>query len=202
MQEIANSILWALVIIQGICILRLRDRIYRPHRPTELIHSEFGAPLGEPFPISRFESIGGEMVDVREPSGRNTLLLVTAPSCGACKSLYPLINPFIQKHGAEYQLVSLMFGEQEDIDPIARSFDLKHPIISLTPELLEATYTDRFPFGYLLSPDGVVVSKGAIQNEIDLELLRTWRPKPLKKSTRFSFYRNRQEEGVDPSTLS
>ncbi|MBD3919942.1 hypothetical protein H8B09_14355 [Paenibacillus sp. PR3] len=190
MQNIAYGVLWILVITLAISVLRIRNQVYMPQKLTELLFADNGAPLGHEFPVTYFNTIIGEQAGTRDQDGKKTILLITSPTCSACKALYPLITPFIQRHGDQYRLISLMYGELHEIEIIRNSYNFNYPIVRITDEDLNAIQTKRFPFGYLLSPDGKVVSKGLVTNEEQFNLLRTWVPKQSKKN-RFAFYREK-----------
>lgn len=198
MQNIANSILWVLVITLAISVLRLRNKIYTPFKLTELMYSEFGAPLDKEFPVMQFNTISGGQALASDLSGKKTILLVTSPSCGACKQLYPLMNPFMQKFGDQYRMISIMVGELKEVELFAKVHELSIPIVQLAHEHLETILTDRLPFGYLLSSEGKVISKGLVTSEEHLNLLRTWSPKPPKKMlSKLSFYHKKNTEQMN-----
>lgn len=190
MQFIANCILWLLVITLALSMLRIRNKVYMPFKLKELMFSDFGATLDELFPVSQFRTIEGEQISINQNDGKQTIILVTSPTCGTCKTLYPIINPFFRNNGDRYSFISLMYGDLQEIREIAQTYNLAVPIVQLENELsLESIKTDRFPFGYLLSSEGKVISKGLITNEEQFNLLRTWVPKQPKKN-RFAFYRD------------
>ncbi|MDQ0115494.1 hypothetical protein [Paenibacillus harenae] len=201
MKFIADIVLWGLVITVAVSVLRLRNKVYMPHEFKELIHAESGAPLNKEFPVQQFETIEGKQTTVRDLSRKKTILLITSPSCSVCKSVYPLINPFMEEYGDQYQIISLMLGELQEIEQVIGTYNLTNPIVRLTPEDLIAIQTNRFPFGYLLTPEGIIISKGSIQSMEHLNLLRTWTPKQPKKN-RFSFYREPQTNQGDQRTMS
>ncbi|MGG1637502.1 hypothetical protein [Paenibacillus sp. NRS-1760] len=191
MQSIANAVLWLLVIMLAVSVLRLRNKVYMPFKLKELLYSDFGAPLGEKFPVTHFQTITGGQAAVHNDSGKKKIILVTSPTCGTCTTLYPLINPFMQNKNDQYEFISMMYGDLQEVKAIGHNYSLMVPIVQLeNEESLKAIKTDRFPFGYLLSPDGKVTSKGLITNEEQFDLLLTWAPKQSKKS-RLAFYRQR-----------
>src|SRR5690606_13928342 len=108
--------------------------------------------------------------------------------CDVCKTLYPLITPFLNKCGDEYQVVSLMFGDRKEIESLQNTIQLINPIIQISSEDLKEIKTERFPFGYILSSDGKVTSRGLVWDQKSLEILRTWKPRNPKKR-RLAFYR-------------
>jgi thiol-disulfide isomerase/thioredoxin len=197
MQSIADFVLYVLVITLTITVFRMKNKMYMTYKKKELAGADVGAPLAEVFPRTEFTTIDGEKISLIDAdTNKFTVLLVTSPGCESCKSLYPHINPFVQKHGDKYRVVSVMFGDVENIEPLRKTYNLTNPIVSVTLEGLREIKTDRFPFGYLLSPEGKVISRGLVGNGEDLELLRTWSPltSQKKRFQRFSFIRKFADE--------
>src|SRR5690606_7982784 len=106
----------------------------------------YGAVLGEKFPVTKFTTINGEPISL-DSAEKNTVLLITSPGCDVCKTLYPHVRPFIQRHGQQYQVVSLMFGDQKEIEALQKRIQLPVPIVHISPEGLKLIKTERFPFG-------------------------------------------------------
>lgn len=191
MQIIANSVLWILVITIAVSLLRLRNKVYIPFKRNELLFSDFGAPLGRPFPVTRFQSISGGQSAIHNHFGKKTVIIITSPTCGTCQTLYPLFNSFIQNNCDQYEFISMMYGDLQEVKAISQNYKLLVPVVQLeNEEDLKAIKTDRFPFGYLLSPEGKVISKGLVTNEEQFNILRSWKPKDPKIS-RLAFYRER-----------
>jgi len=67
---------------------------------------------------------------------------------------------------------------------IQSEFNLKVPISIITEEIRSILKIKAFPFGYLLSPEGKIVEKGAISNENALDILVKKKPKTQPKSNR------------------
>lgn len=195
MQSIANIVMYVLVITIAVSVLRMRNKMYMINRRKELVGSDYGASLGEVFPKTEFSTIDGDPISLIDSTNKSTVLLVTSPGCESCKSLYPHIYPFLQKHGDKYRVISVMFGDIHNIEPLRKTHNLTNPIISVTFEGLKEIKTDRFPFGYLLSPEGNVISRGSVRDGEELELLRTWNPLSSQKkhAKRFSFIRESTE---------
>lgn len=190
MRDIANIIMYLLVITIALSMFRMRNKVYMIQKKKELLGSDYGAPLGEVFPKTEFTTIDGEEISLID-SPKHTVLLVTSPGCDACKSLYPHINPFLQKHSKNYQVVSIMYGDIHNIDPLRKTHNLTNPIISVSYEGLKEIKTDRFPYGYLLSPEGKVISRGSVRDDEELEILRTWSPLTIQKRLfKWSFIRD------------
>jgi len=187
MQNIANIVMYVLVITIAVSVFRMRNRVYMVQKPKEPVGSDYGAPIGEVFPKTEFTTIDGvpiSLIDTR----KYTVVFITSPSCDVCKTLYPLITPFINKFGDEYQVVSLMFGDRKEIESLQNTIQLINPIIQISSEDLKEIKTERFPFGYILSSDGKVTSRGLVWDQKSLEMLRTWKPRNPKKR-RLAFYR-------------
>lgn len=76
-----------------------------------------------------------------------------------------------------------MSGNLAEIEPLRASYNLTNPIVHLTSELMKATKTETFPFGYLLSPEGKVLAKGLVRDNDDLEILKDSKVNEKKRWT-------------------
>lgn len=169
-------ILWTLILTMSVYVLRMKNHNLNSSKPFGLIRADFGVPLGQLFPVRNFNTISGIDVDVHNDFKRKKILLITSPSCDSCKELYPAIQPFSITYGDKYQVISIMYGERDEIEQVRLEQNLSIPIIQMNLDDLKEIQTEMFPFGYLLSADGKVISKGVVGNSEQLELLRTWRP--------------------------
>lgn len=135
MQSIADFVLYVLVITLTITVFRMKNKMNMTYKKKELAGADVGAPLAEVFPRTEFTTIDGEKISLIDAdTNKYTVLLVTSPGCESCKSLYPHINPFVQKHGDKYRVVSVMFGDVENIEPLRKTYNLTNPIVSVTLE--------------------------------------------------------------------
>lgn len=181
METVSHIILWILVLmLTALSIQRKTQKTEMPMpKPMMLFQSEHGAALGERFPITVFRSLDQEEIRIQE-DGKHTILLITSPLCSACKELYPAIMPFVQKYGSAYRVITIMLDDAEQTKSLVLSHRITSPVVFLNKDELDKTETKLYPFGYLLSPEGTVLSKGIVGNADQLELLRTWKPTPGK----------------------
>jgi len=188
MQSIANIVMYVLVITIAVSVFRMRNKMYMVHSRKVLFGAEMGAPISEPFPVTKFKTIDHEEISIKDHLGRKTILLVTSLGCSVCKTLYPNIKPFSTKYGDRFQVISLMNGELPDIEALRDSHALTNPIVHMTREDLRAIKTESYPFGYLLSPEGEILTKGFVKDNEDLEIMRDFKINERQKK-RKTFYR-------------
>lgn len=136
--------------------------------------SNTGLPIGATFPQFKISSVL-EMVpfNIQHPKHTGALVLFTSLRCSICNSVYPMI-PLVEK---KYQLKAQVIMEpleEDDVESIMTKINqlgLTFPIYKLTTSIKEEVKLHGFPFAYLLSPEGKVLSKGGINKIEDFDIL-------------------------------
>lgn len=184
--SISYSVLWLLVGLLTFTSIQLLQKVksldtQRQQQFNELPLSDQGVTAGELFPDLPTDHTG--LKHWNRISSAGTIVVITSFMCAACKLVYPKINPFLQKH-PELNFLILTEGDEDYVQTIQSEFNLKVPVSIITEEIRSALTIKVFPFGYLISPEGKVIAKGAISTENALDVLLKKRPKNQPKSNR------------------
>lgn len=161
--------LWILVGLLTLVVLTLSRRFNA--RPEPVSPQPASLPVGTPFPPIRLRSIQGDEITI--PSGDGPAIVSFASaSCGACKSLYAAIGPFLSRH-ASLRLILVILGESDELKEIAGHFGLVAPVCMASDADLKRAGITGFPFSYYVTSKGVIRGARVTNFEEHLELLVT-----------------------------
>lgn len=177
----ASFVLLASVVIALCCtVMIIMNKLMNPHRKGVLLQSNHGISIGESFPKLSIETLDGLLIP--SLTGEiGSVVLITSPGCGTCKELYPVIPRVAGMH-PEMLFISLMVGNKQAVEAIVNDYSLAHAVAIIGQNELHAMKTEYFPFAYLLSPEGKVLSKGIVVNEEHLQILLKPLLHPSKKT--------------------
>lgn len=162
-------VLWGVVVVLVLLVLDLSRR-FRPVEET-LNMQHRGLPRGNVFPRLRLPTITGREVQLPNAQRRNTVVVFTSPGCSACRTLYPALQPFLQKNQQKLQVVMVSIGEEQEVRNLVQEQGFSVPVCRVAHDELPEFGVDIYPFAYLLSPDGHVLAKGVTSSERHLNLL-------------------------------
>lgn len=74
-QDLAIFVMGFWMIVFSISLFRLRNRVYMVQGSKVPIGSDYGAVLGEKFPVTKFTTINGEPISL-DSAEKNTVLLI------------------------------------------------------------------------------------------------------------------------------
>ncbi|GIO35265.1 hypothetical protein J41TS12_01260 [Paenibacillus antibioticophila] len=165
---VSYILLWLVVILisYGVIVV-LKSAITA--RST-LYEQQEGLPEGVGFPLNNRIPMDGKALDVTGHGKLGTLIFLTSLQCLACKKLYSIIND-VQKKMPAYQYLFMMSGPLEEVNAAIQEYGLEVPVIHV--ENFKDLQTPFVPFGYYVSPDGLIQAKGIINNEGHLQALVT-----------------------------
>ncbi|MED4354944.1 hypothetical protein P9265_21975 [Schinkia azotoformans] len=154
-------VLWIIIIILSIGVLKLFIAGNNPDmRP--LHKQNTGILKGTLFPFKTFRNTKNEEINLNTKNG--SILLFTSAGCGACKSLYPHLESF-NKSYPDLLLVLIIQGSNDAIELLIDNHSLQNiKIVRSTSSLLQESKIEVFPFAYYVSHNGIVLSKGLINN--------------------------------------
>ncbi|MCD1257629.1 hypothetical protein B5M42_002095 [Paenibacillus athensensis] len=165
---VSYLILWLWTIMLTVACVFLLKKKPAMIASNELNNSDAGLPKGMPFPNDGRLTLKGE-----QPNFSNALVIFSLFDCGTCEMLYPHLHRFQEKH-PEIPINVMLFEEQEgQARQNAEKYQLKLNVIACNVSDIALFQTNMFPFGYALNEAGVVVYKGNINDEANLDMLAT-----------------------------
>lgn len=166
LQLVSDIVLWLLMFTIVIAILTWPRKGVINEKKLAL--QNYGLPTNDLFPsFEGLYSINGR--ERWSLSETGVISLFTSAGCDACNGLYPIISKFSQDRNITIHL--FIEGSDEQIQQKIAENDIKVPVFKLNDLIQTHVKVTIFPFGYYLSKDGVVYSKGGVQNEEHLDLL-------------------------------
>lgn len=163
------AVLWLLVISLTFYVLMTARK---PGRV--LPASNTGLPVGAAFPQFAISSVSDKVpFATQHPKHNGTLVMFTSAHCPICNTVYPLIPLVEEKYRLKAQVIMepLDEGNTESIMAKIHQMNITVPVFELTTSIRDAVKLEGFPFAYLLSQDGTVLSKGGINRLEDFDLL-------------------------------
>ncbi|MCY9666361.1 hypothetical protein M5X11_15565, partial [Paenibacillus alginolyticus] len=135
--------------------------------------SDEGIRIGSPFPQLNFD---GKKFEANYVKSSGILIFITQVGCSLCNNLYPLINNYNNKNKTNFQFVLFtLASETEMVNAIIEQHQLHDiPSFSFTnkdKDIIDALKINGVPFIYFLSPNGKVVAKNFVSNEMELNNL-------------------------------
>ncbi|RCX19135.1 hypothetical protein DFP94_105151 [Fontibacillus phaseoli] len=164
--DISYLLLWVIVILisYGVIVI-LKSAIATR---SMLYEQQEGLPEGVEFPLNDRIPMDGKALSLTDHGKLGTLIFLTSSQCLACKKLYSVINE-VQKKMPVYQYLFMMSGPEDEVNAAIKLYELQVPIIHV--ENFKDLQTPFVPFGYYVSPDGLIKAKGIINNEGHLQAL-------------------------------
>lgn len=178
MTEILTAsvvLLWLVVITLLVAVVALARQIGVLHERVmpagALMHSN-GPKVGELAPSLKLDDLNGDQFSVGGPRDAAQLILFVSPTCPICKTLVPTAKS-LQR--AERGRLQLAFGSDGGDTEVHRQYvqDMgleQYPYI-LSLELGMKFEVGKLPFAVLIDANGVLRSKGLVNNREHLESL-------------------------------
>ncbi|MNO92949.1 Methylamine utilization protein MauD [compost metagenome] len=164
--DLSYIILWCIVIVISISVFAiLREAI---KVKSNLYEQQEGLPKGSDFPLESNIPINGSPMNIRNIEKIGTLIFLTSTGCLTCSKVYPIINDF-QKNKPLYQYLIFMMGTEESVNNAVKEHNIKAPVVRM--DNLKDLQAPFVPFGYFVSQDGVIRSKGVVNNEGHIQSL-------------------------------
>lgn len=134
--------------------------------------SDYGLEQGELFPVLQFTEVSGKVINLTERNSRGLIIVFLSVNCKICESVYQGLKLFSERHPYYDLTIFMESPTPEEVIQKAKTLQIKHPIYHLTEADLTITRTRKFPFAYYISPEGIVMSKGVINDGLrDLDIL-------------------------------
>ncbi|MEF2968191.1 hypothetical protein V3851_20375 [Paenibacillus sp. M1] len=126
---------------------------------------EQGLPLGSLFP--EFTLYTGEIVRPADKTWMIVLFLST--TCRSCLDILPRLNAFGENR-LNQRVALCIQGEVTEVKTILEEHQIGLPFLLYDSVQKEKFNVSLFPYLYLLSGGGLVVSKGTVRDAKELEL--------------------------------
>jgi len=173
-ELVSQSVLWVVVILQGVAILALARQIGVLHEriaPAGALMSGAGPGVGEQSPRIEVHAMGGNAITVGGSlaPGRLRLMLFVASTCPICKKLIPIAQSFARSERIEVLFMGdADAAEQRDF---MRQFGIDERSFVNGPEVGMAYRVDKLPYAVLLDDTGRIASKGLVNSREHFESL-------------------------------
>lgn len=158
--------------VQRIAVSTNNANAYPVNNDLFLPLSDYGLEQGELFPVLHFTEVSGEVINLTERKSRGLIVVYLSVNCKICESVYQGLKMFSEQHPYYYLTIFMESPTQEEVIQKAKVLQIKDPIYHLTEADLTITRTRKFPFAYYISPEGLILSKGVINDGLrDLDIL-------------------------------
>ncbi len=173
-ELVSQSVLWVVVILQGVAILALARQIGVLHEriaPAGALMSGAGPGVGEQSPRIEVHAMGGNAVTVGGAlaSGRLRLMFFVSSACPICKKLIPIAQSFARSERIE--VLFMGDADAEEQRGLMRQFGIDERSFVNGPEVGMAFRVDKLPYAVLLDDNGRIASKGLVNSREHFESL-------------------------------
>lgn len=173
---ISNLLVWIALLALVIVVLALARQIGVLHeriRPVGALSLGKTVAAGDAAPEFRLASLNGGSVKVGgvADDGRSTLLFFVTPTCPVCKTLLPVLKDIAMRERPSLRVVFASDGPEADHQAFVGAYQLAAFPYLLSTELGMAYRISKLPYGVLISPTGVVLTHGLVNNREHLDSL-------------------------------
>ena len=174
---ISTIVLWLAVVALALLVFALTRQVGILHErvaPAGALMPTSGPRVGELATELELQTLDGKTITVggRSPEGLATMVLFVSPTCPVCKTLVPTARSLAS---AENRRLKLVFASDGDALEAHRTYvqDLglaAYPYV-ISQQLGMAYGVSKLPFAVLIGNDGILESKGLVNNREHLESL-------------------------------
>lgn len=147
-------------------------RFFQEVAPAGALMNGRGPQPGQPFPRASFQLLDGAGLKLAD-GGRPELLLFVSASCPVSRKIVPIAQDFCRRENLD-----LLFAGDDEAQILTRFAQARHMDARRfinDARLGRAMEVDKLPSAFLLSPDGVIISRGLVNSREHLEsLLNAW----------------------------
>jgi methylamine dehydrogenase accessory protein MauD len=166
---VSAVVLWVAVFLLGFLLLGtlralglLSWRLEQLEATTPRRIGRDGLKPGRRAPDFTLPSTAGHEVALHHFSGRKVLLVFTQSGCGPCRTIIPELN---RLERGETQVLVVNNGEPEATRKWSAEVGARFPVLAQDKFSISKKYeVYATPFAFLIDPQGVIVSKGIINN--------------------------------------
>jgi methylamine dehydrogenase accessory protein MauD len=171
---VSQTLLWIVVILQGVTILALARQIGVLHdrvAPAGALINGAGPGVGEQSPRLEVHALGGNAVTVggKLAAGKALLMLFVSSTCPICKKLIPIAKNFARSE----RLDVLFVGDADPAEQrtLIAQFELDEHCFVNGPEVGMTYRIDKLPYAVLLDDAGMIAAKGLVNSREHFESL-------------------------------
>ena len=154
---IADGVLWALVIFQGVVILGLVKKVYEMdvHQTSPMSEGK-----GEVAPDFTAVDITGESIDSKDYAGAPRVLLFITLTCEACLDALGKIE-YLKRKG-NGKLLVICKATKDECQKLITEYGIDVPIIAdQDQEIIALYYVSSFPTAILIAANDRIESTGS-----------------------------------------
>jgi methylamine dehydrogenase accessory protein MauD len=174
MLAITVGVLWLVVLSLIVAVWALARQVgilFERVSPMGALMIDAGPKIGSASPRFDLTTLAGESVVIGGESPRSRLLFFLSPTCPVCKKLLPVLRAIRTAERDWLDVVLASDGERDAHERFARGNDLQVFPYVLSTVLGMSYRVSRLPFAVLIGEDGIVKSKGLVNNREQLESL-------------------------------
>ena len=174
MLAIIVGVLWLVVLCLIVAIWALARQVgilFERVSPMGALMIDAGPKVGAASPTFNLSTLTGESITVGGEAPRSRLVFFLSPTCPVCKKLLPVLRTIRAAERNWLDVVLASDGEPAAHQRFAQSNDLLQFPYVLSTELGMSYRVSRLPFAVLIGEDGLVKSKGLVNNREQLESL-------------------------------
>jgi methylamine dehydrogenase accessory protein MauD len=167
--------LWLLVLVllAGFLVMARQIGVLHtrlPSRTARMVNA--GPDIGDRFELFEATDLFGRHVKIPPAGTRNTLLVFVSATCGACAAVVTGLKSLrrTERETLNIILVALAGGDADSHRSFAKRHRLPFPFI-VGSDLSQKYRIGLTPYAVLLGPDGIVYSKGVVNQVQDIESL-------------------------------
>jgi methylamine dehydrogenase accessory protein MauD len=171
---VSQTLLWIVVILQGVTILALARQIGVLHdrvAPAGALTTKAGPGVGEQSPRLEVHALGGNAITVggKLAAGKALLMLFVSSTCPICKKLIPIAKNFARSE----RLDVLFVGDADPAEQrtLIAQFELDEHCFVNGPEVGMTYRIDKLPYAVLLDDAGMIAAKGLVNSREHFESL-------------------------------
>lgn len=172
---ISNLILWVVVVLLLLAVYALARQIGVLHErvaPVGALTPSSGPKIGEQLEPVTVKSLSGQTQEIGRPSDSSTFVFFISPGCPICRSLLPVVKDIAIAEG-----IPVLYASDGDDLLAHQTYAKEHAIdpeqYVLSQALGMMLGVNRLPFAALINKDGVLRSRGLVNNREHLESLLT-----------------------------
>jgi methylamine dehydrogenase accessory protein MauD len=170
---ISNLILWVVVLLLLFAVFALARQIGVLHErvaPVGALTPASGPKIGEQLESVAVKTLGSKTVEVGAPGEVSTFIFFMSPGCPICRSLLPIVADMANK-----EKVQVLYASDGDDVAVHETYAREHGIdpdrYVLSQTLGMILGVNRLPFAALINEQGVLRSRGLVNNREHLESL-------------------------------
>lgn len=172
---VSYGAIWLLVLLEAVSILALARQVGLMHKTFESAFSKVnkaGLEVGALAPAFGEQDLNGKLVSLGVDRKKPSLLVFISPDCSACANVPPAIRTVYghEKNDLDIIIVSLS-GDQAKNRTFVEKQNLNGIPYVASPGLAEKYHVSATPYAILVDAQGIVQTKGVVNNLEHIESL-------------------------------